>query len=82
MLLRKIHHYLSPTFLVNRLQFHEGTIPSSIRKHGNSLFLAIQAKPQSKSNSVVEINDSYVKVSIKAVPENGEANQTLISYLA
>ena len=44
--------------------------------------LRVQAKPNSKTNEVVEINEDYVKIALKARPIEGEANASLISFLS
>lgn len=44
--------------------------------------LRVQAKPNSKASEVVEINEDYVKIALKARPIEGEANNELISFLS
>lgn len=47
---------------------------AAIYRKGNSLMMAILVKPNSKANSIMEINDDFVRVGIKAPPIDGQAN--------
>ena len=44
--------------------------------------IVIEAKPNSKTSKIMEINEEYVGVAIAAPPKEGEANEELIYYLA
>lgn len=46
-------------------------------------YLRIKVRPKSSKNEVTEIlDDETIKIRIKAVPENGKANEELIKFLA
>ncbi|GAB6023524.1 hypothetical protein CHUAL_008298 [Chamberlinius hualienensis] len=46
------------------------------------ILIKVQAKPGSKLDSITEITDEGVGVHISAAPVDGEANATLIKYMA
>lgn len=48
---------------------------SILQRKGERALLRVQAKPNSKANEVVEINEDYVKIALKARPIEGEANK-------
>lgn len=48
---------------------------SILQRKGERILLRVQAKPNSKVSEVVEINEDYVKIALKARPIEGEANQ-------
>lgn len=48
---------------------------SILQRKGERILLRVQAKPNSKASEVVEINEDYVKIALKARPIEGEANQ-------
>lgn len=47
---------------------------TAIYRKGNKLIMAILVKPNSKLNCIMDINDDFVRVSIKAPPIEGQAN--------
>lgn len=51
-----------------------------------SAFLNVKVKASAKANAVndfITVNDKiYLKLSIKAIPEKGKANEEIINYLA
>jgi uncharacterized protein (TIGR00251 family) len=55
---------------------------AALYRKGNSLMMAILVKPNSKANGIMEINDDFVRVAIKAPPIDGQANVALIDYLS
>ena len=44
--------------------------------------LNVNVKPKAKKNALLKEENGYLKLSIKAPPEDGKANNELISFLA
>lgn len=57
-------------------------IPLCIQSSVNKITIRVQAKPNSRSSAIVDINDEYVGISIAAPAHDGEANKELCEYLA
>jgi len=57
-------------------------IPGSINLSGDKIRLSIGAKPNSKTNAILEVNEEEIRVSIAAPAKENEANKELICYLA
>lgn len=55
---------------------------SALHRKGHSVILTVQAKPNSRSNSILEVNDDHIKIAVKAPPIDGEANSVLIDFIA
>lgn len=49
---------------------------------GESLFLAIKVKPNSSKTAIVNNDGDQLKISIKALPIAGKANQELVNFLS
>lgn len=57
-------------------------IPKSISKRGEKIFLSIHAKPGSKKEGVVSIDDDDITIAIHAQAQNNKANASLIEFLS
>ena len=44
--------------------------------------ISLKIQPGAKKSEIVEINDSFVKIKIKAPPVDGKANSELIRFLS
>ncbi len=55
---------------------------AAIHRKGNAVFLQVHVRPNSKCNSILEVNGDYVRVGIKAAPVEGQANAALVEYLS
>jgi uncharacterized protein len=42
----------------------------------------IKIQPNAKENKIIEEKDDFLKIKIKAIPEHGKANDTLIKFLS
>lgn len=51
-----------------KLALEYSKLPASIRRQGSSLTLTVQAKPNSKQTKLLHIDDSYLKIAVKALP--------------
>lgn len=58
------------------------TVPQSISKRNGKIYLSIYAKPGSKKEGVMSINDEEVAVAIHAQAQNNKANASLIEFIA
>lgn len=57
-------------------------VPKSISKRGDKIILSIHAKPGSKKEGVVSIDDDDITIAIHAQPQNNKANASLIEFLS
>lgn len=57
-------------------------VPKSITKKGDKIYLTIHAKPGSKKEGVVSIDDDEINIAIHAQAQNNKANASLIEFLA
>lgn len=42
-----------------------------LHRKGATVTLTVQAKPNSKTNAILAVNEDYIKVAIKAAPVDG-----------
>jgi uncharacterized protein (TIGR00251 family) len=57
-------------------------IPKCICKKLSKIFLTVRAKPGSKKEGIVSVDEEEIVISIKAQPVDGKANTAIISYLS
>jgi len=60
----------------------DSVVPHSILEKGDYISISVQAKPNSKKDSIQSIDDESVVVAISAQAKEGEANRQLIKYLS
>lgn len=56
-------------------------VPKSIYERNGSVYLVINAKPNSKVSQLQDISEEGIGVNIAAPPKEGEANEELLSFL-
>lgn len=56
-------------------------IPKSIYERNGSVYLVINAKPNSKVSQLQDISEEAIGINIAAPPKEGEANEELLSFL-
>lgn len=59
----------------------EDCIPKCIRKKEKRIYLDIYAKPGSKREGIVLIEDDQIEIAIRSPAVDGKANSALIEYL-
>lgn len=57
-------------------------IPKSISKRGDKIYLNIHAKPGSKKEGVVSIDDEDITIAVHDQPQKNKSNVALIEFLA
>ncbi len=57
-------------------------IPESIFEKDGEVYLIVEAKPNSKNDSVLDVTEEAVSVSITAPPKDGQANLHLKVFFA
>ncbi|CAI2382946.1 unnamed protein product [Moneuplotes crassus] len=58
------------------------SVPSSIQDSSKGVLITVHAKPNSKNDSIIEIDDECVNLSITAPPKDGKANGNICEFLA
>lgn len=54
----------------------------SIALKSGKIFITINAKPGSKTDSIYAVEDDYIGVSVQAPPKEGQANEGIKEYIA
>ena len=49
--------------------------PKAINQIGKTVFINVMARPNSPQTKINGINEQYIKINIKAIPEKGKANE-------
>lgn len=58
------------------------TAESPVRRDGDSLLLAVKARPGARRNALVGVEGPNIKIAITAVAERGRATEHLLRFLA
>ena len=58
------------------------SVPKSITKKDNKIYLSIHAKPGSRKEGISSIDDEVIEIAIHAQAQNNKANTALVEFIS
>ena len=79
---KNLHFYSSILPFIIIFIKMDKSVPKSITKKDNKIYLSIHAKPGSRKEGISSIDDEVIEIAIHAQAQNNKANTALVEFIS